>query len=111
MEGEYGEESDSMGDAIEVRQRSPKKMRVNYHIKRQVFGKFALLTKRGYQVVKDVPEFYYVTDTAMVCPPLDALQSSEVYQHESSYNCMLSEVPFASKITQLVPSEQDQEVL
>ena len=63
---------DSTG-AISIRQRSPKKERVNYHIKRYLFGKAAMFAKRGYRVVKDVPEFYYVTDNAMVCPPLDGL--------------------------------------
>ena len=47
----------------------------------------------------------------MVCPPLDALQSSEVYQHESSYNCMMNEMRFAPKLSQLVPSEEDPETL
>ena len=83
-------------------------MRVNYHIKRKIFGKAAhMLTKRGYRVVNDVPEFYYVTDNTMVCPPLDALQSAEDYQHESSYDCMISKMDFVPKLQLMVPSEDD----
>ena len=70
------ENEDAIG--ISVRKRSPKKKPVKWPIKRKVFAKSAgMLTKRGYRVVNDVPEFYYVTKNTMVCPPLDGLQSSE----------------------------------
>ena len=71
------DDDDSMSP-IKIRQRSPKKIRAKYQAKRKVFGKCAnMLTKRGYRVVNEVPEFYYVSHYTMVCPPLDALQSSE----------------------------------
>ena len=98
----YNEEESS---PIKVRQRSPKKMRVNYQTKRKIFGKAAMLTKRGYRVVNEVPEFYYVTDNTMVCPPLDALQSSEQYLFESSYNCAMSSMPFSEKLKKMVPGD------
>ena len=90
--------------AIMVRKRSPKKMRAKYQIKRKVFGKAAMLTKRGYKVVNEVPEFYYVTNNTMVCPPLDALRSSEQYIFESSYDCHMSSMPFSDKLKKMVPA-------
>lgn len=47
--------------------------------KRFVFGRAAGFEKRGYRVVNDVPEFYQITDSIMVCPPLDGLQSSRMF--------------------------------
>ena len=82
-------------------------MRAKYQQKRKIFGKSALMTKRGYKVVNDVPEFYYVTKNAMVCPPLDALHSSEQFLFESSYNCVISEMQFASKLKKMAPTEND----
>ena len=80
-------------------------MRASYQTKRKIFGKAAMLTKRGYRVVNEVPEFYYVTNNTMVCPPLDALQSSEQYLFESSYNCAMSSMPFSEKLKKMAPGE------
>lgn len=88
--------------AICVRKRSPKKKLVKWPIKRKVFAKSAgMLTKRGYRVVNDVPEFYYVTKNTMVCPPLDGLQSSEQFLFEASYECQISKIPFAEKLRKM----------
>lgn len=73
-------------------------MRAKYQVKRKIFGKAAMLTKRGFRVVNEVPEFYYVTNNTMVCPPLDALHSSEQYRFESGYDCHMSSMPFSDKL-------------
>jgi len=54
--------------------------------------------KRGYRVVNDVPEFYYVTKDVMVCPPLDGLASSEVFEFDGAYSCMINEMNFVNKL-------------
>lgn len=85
-------------------------MRAKYQEKRKVFGKCAnMLTKRGYRVVNEVPEFYYVSHNTMVCPPLDALQSCEQYLFESSYNCAMQSMPFAEKLKKMVPASNAQD--
>ena len=77
--------------------------------KRAIFGKPAsFVTKRGYRVVNDVPEFYYVTKDVMVCPPLDGLASSEVFEFEGAYSCMINEMNFANKLKQMVPVDAKQ---
>ena len=93
-----------------MRKKSLKRVRASYEQKRAIFGKAAsFMTRRGYKVVKEVPEFYYVTQYAMVCPPLDGLESSEMYQFEASYGCMISEMSFANKLKQMVPVNEEQD--
>ena len=66
------------------------RIREKYETKRAVFGKSAnYLTNRGFRVVNEVPEFYYVTQNVMVCPPLDGLESSEIYSFETGYDCLI----------------------
>lgn len=103
---------------IQVSKRAPsgsKKMpkqrkQAPYDKKRAIFGKAAsILNGRGFKVVNDVPEFYYVTKNAMVCPPLDGLESSEIYAFEAGYDCIVSQVPFSNRLKQMVPVEHDEE--
>ena len=48
--------------------------------------------------MNDVPEFYYVTKDVMVCPPLDGLASSEVFEFDGAYSCMINEMNFVNKL-------------
>lgn len=92
-----------------MKKKSPRRIRASYEQKRAIFGKPAsFMTKRGYRVVNDVPEFYYVTKDVMVSPPLDGLASSEEFEFEESYSCMISEMNFANKLKQMVPVDAKQ---
>ena len=77
IDEDYKTIDDEAVSPIKVRKKTPKKLRAKYQTKRKIFGKAAMMTKRGYRVVNEVPEFYYVTNNTMICPPLDALHSSE----------------------------------
>ncbi len=52
-----------------------------------------------------MPEFYYVTDKIMVCPPLDGLVASEVWANDPEYDEEVKKMPFASKLRVMIPSE------
>ena len=69
----------SYSDEINVRLKTPKKKQASYMQKRWIFGRAAGFEKRGYRVVNEVPQFYYITDNIMVCPPLDGLLSTKSY--------------------------------
>ena len=58
-------------------------------------------------MINDVPEFYYVTENAMVCPPLDGLESSEIYSFEQGYDSLIAKMSFASKLQQMVPADSE----
>ena len=54
--------------------------RVTYSEKRKIFGEASsYFSKRGKRVVSSVPDFYYATKNLMVCPPLDALEATEMF--------------------------------
>lgn len=91
-----------------MRPRSNKKRNAPYSIKRSVFARSAnMLTKRGYCVVNDVPEMYYVTENLMVCPPLDGLESEEMFSMDSQYASLTECMPFASKLKMMAPADEE----
>ena len=91
-----------------MRPRSPKKKNASHSVKRAVFARSAnLITKRGYRVVNDVPELFYVTENIMVCPPLDGLESSEVFALDPEYASLTNCMPFMSKIKMMCPPDEE----
>lgn len=93
---------------ISVIEKSPTKVPVSHDKKRALFARSAnIMTKRGYKVVNEVPEFYYVTDKIMVCPPLDGLHASEIWSNDPEYDSELKKMPFAQKLKAMVPGESE----
>jgi len=66
-----------------------------------------MLTKRGYRVVESVPEMYYVTRNILVCPPLDGLESSEVFAFDPEYGSLTKSMTFMSKLKVMVPADEE----
>ena len=53
-----------------------------------------MLTKRGYRVIETVPEMYHVTKNILVCPPLDGLESSEIFAFDPEYARLTKSMAF-----------------
>ena len=66
-----------------------------------------MLTRRGYRVIEDVPELYYLTENIMVCPPLDGLESSEVYELDPEYTSLTDCMPFMNKLKVMLPADEE----
>lgn len=60
------------------------------------------MLKRGYRVVDVVPEFYKVTRNVMVCPPLDGLDATEVFQFEPDFPALMDKLWFYTKLKEMV---------
>ena len=78
-------------------------MKPTYEEKRAIFGRSAFFAKRGYLVDHDVPEFYYVTPSIMVCPPLDGLKSLEELAEDPRYSAALCGMSFVSEFAEMSP--------
>lgn len=49
-----------------------------------------------------MPEFYYITKNIMVCPPLDGLQTSEIFYFDPEYASIIKPMSFASQLKPMV---------
>ena len=58
-------------------------------------------------MVSDVPEFYYVTPYIMYCPPLDGLESSEIYAFDPEYESLLTGPDLVKKLKMMVVSDSN----
>ena len=66
-----------------------------------------MLTKRGYRVIETVPEMYYVTQNILVCPPLDGLESSEIFAFDPEYASLTKSMSFMPKLKVMLPADDE----
>jgi len=50
---------------------------------------------------------YYVTRNILVCPPLDGLESSEVFAFDPEYGSLTKSMTFMSKLKVMVPADEE----
>lgn len=99
---------ESTGFETSGRLSTPPKQYASLNEKLAVFARSAnMLTKRGYRVMDDVPEMYYVTKNIIVCPPLDGLESSEVFAFDPEYQALTKCIPFKSRLKMMLPADAD----